>query len=272
MSKHQESEERTGQQNTLQTRRTRQEEELARHLVIFSMPNDPTPIESAISKDLVLLDHRSLRTLGVNTAERDEIRNLLLNVAVFLQGREPEAARGLLEDARAVYYQHIQSKNRLRYLGGMVVGIITTLLFTILLTSLLKTPENIFSLSLLPLILVFAGMGSITSVLTRLSSIDLRDQTSRWMVVISGMARPVTGACFAVVVYLVLALGIVEIHVGATGNPTPPSLFLVAAFMAGFSERFAQDILARFVGSSKAAEEPPEASQTDRRHIHKAQK
>ncbi len=217
------------------------------------MPDEPLPVEVIITKDIVRVDHRSLRMLGA-TPDRGEVYRLLLNVIGFLQIRESDAARALLDHAEAVYHQHIQAKNRLRYLGGMLAGIMALLGFGFLLSSLLNSPGAVIPLSLVPLILLFAGMGSITSVLTRLSSIDLRDQASVWMIYISGMARPVTGLFFALVIYLVLALRIVDFHLGAGTEPTPPALFLIAAFMSGFSERFAQDILTKLGGTISASE------------------
>jgi hypothetical protein len=59
------------------------EEQLGRRLVTFELPKDPTPAEVSIAKDFVSLDHRSMRMLGQATPERGEVRDLLLNVAVF---------------------------------------------------------------------------------------------------------------------------------------------------------------------------------------------
>jgi hypothetical protein len=58
----------------------------------------------------------------------------------------------------------------------------------------------------------------------------------------------------------VLSLRIVDFHVGAGTDPTPPALYLIAAFMSGFSERFAQDILTKVGGIVSATEVPKPAS------------
>jgi len=251
------------QQPTIETEFDSREESLGQHLVSFSPPDNPTPIESAISMGIVRLDHRSIRMLGTSSAERGEIRLLLGNVVIFLANRQPTAAGDLLRHAEAVYYQHVQAKNRLWYLGGILAGIVIIVVFGVLLR--VGDPlQPTIPAALVPLILVFAGMGSITSVLTRLSAIDLRDQTNLRVVFISGMARPVTGAFLGIVICVVLALRLVEIHVGVSSDTTPAGLFLIAAFMSGFSERFAQDILAAFEGKSAKGEVEP-ASRTGER-------
>jgi hypothetical protein len=224
----------------------------------FETPADATDYEILLAKDIVRLDHRSVWTLGA-TPERGEVFRLLYNVIVFLTQRKPKVARTLLDHAEAVYHQHIQAKNRLHYLGGILAGIVIILGLGFLLSWLFSSPDSVIPSTMLPTILLFAGMGSITSVLTRLSSIDLRDQTSLWMIIISGMARPVTGLFFALVVYLVLSLRIVDFHIGAGTDPSPPALFLIAAFMSGFSERFAQDILSR-VGGAVSTVQPDKSS------------
>jgi|ERR1051326_1905784 hypothetical protein len=223
----------------------------------FRIPPRATDVEQTLAKDIVKLDHRSIWTLRASP-ERGEIWRLIYNVIGFLGQRQPEVARQLLDHAEAVYHQHIQAKNRLRYLAGMLAGIAVIAGFGAILTSFKQDP--VIPATTVPMILLFAGMGCITSVLTRLSSIDLRDQTSLWLIFISGMARPVTAIFFAIVIYLLLSLRIVDFHIGAGTDPAPPSLFLVAAFMSGFSERFAQDILTKLGGVVSASDPQPEPS------------
>jgi hypothetical protein len=220
-------------------------------LVNFQVPDNPSLAQVDLAKDIVRIDHRSLHTLPPKSKERGEVRDLLVNVVALLQSGQTEAGRSLLIHAEGVYLQHIQARNRLRYLLGMLAGVLTLSVFGVALQASKALQQSVMPPHVLPLVLLFAGMGAMTSVLTRLSSIDLRDQTSIPMVFISGMARPVTAVFFALVVSLVLALRIVDIHVGVAGNEAvPASLFLVAAFLCGFSERFAQDVLARVGGGA----------------------
>jgi hypothetical protein len=187
--------------------------EFGTHLVTFAIPDEPSAAEILLSKEIVRVDHRSLRTLGSDSRERAEVRDLLLNVVSFLRQRQCDAANALLAHTEGVYYQHIQAKNRLRYLGGMSLGIATVIALGALMFAFVNFPDQSGKRTIIPLLLLFAGMGTITSVLLRLSEIDLRDQTSPSIVYISGMGRPITGAFLSIVVYFILALRIVDIHV-----------------------------------------------------------
>jgi hypothetical protein len=253
----------------VQTALNAEEEKFARRLVTFSLPESATPEENDIAKDFVRLDHRSIRTLGPYSNERGEVRDLLINVATMLQEHQAGAARALLDHAEAVYYQHIQARNRLRYLGGMLCGIGLIFGFGMLLINIPSELSSVMPRSHLPVVLLFSGMGTVTSVLTRLSSIDLREQTSIWMVYVSGMARPVTGAFLTLVIYLLVDLKVVDLHIGVSSDGARLETFLVAAFMAGFSERFAQDVLARLGGEGNPLKTDPRNANETSGEVHR---
>jgi len=236
----------------IQTYLSTSDEEIQKRFVSFIMPTDATSDEVELATRIVALDHRSLRTLGKNSAQRAELRDLIVNVVSNLLGRQCQAASDLLRHTEVVYAQHIQALNRLLFFGGVCLGILLTIGFAVLLLTSRLFRFSTDEVSLLPLLFLFAGMGTATSVLTRFSAIDLTDQTSRWIVCISGIGKPLTGAFFSLVVYFILALRIVDINVGLEGNAGGPSvgIYLIAAFSCGFSERFALDILSRFGGGS----------------------
>lgn len=167
-----------------------------------------------------------------------------------------------VRDTEAVYLQHVQARNRLRYISGMLTGILVIVAIVSACAFLASGPlMNVLAPASLLFVTIFAGMGAMTSVLTRLSEIDLRDQTSIQVVFVSGMARPVTAVFLALAVALVLTLRIVDVHLGtASTDPVPVPLLAVAAFLCGFSERFAQDVLARVGG--EALHRPAKASST----------
>jgi len=89
----------------------------------------------------------------------------------------------------------------------------------------------------------FAGMGSVASVLTRLSAIDLKGELRRKWVVTSAATRPVLALLFAGVIYVILQNDLITV-LGSTGTDKG-ALIWVASFLCGFSERFAVDILER---------------------------
>ncbi|GLC23563.1 hypothetical protein [Roseisolibacter agri] len=92
-------------------------------------------------------------------------------------------------------------------------------------------------------ILTYAGLGAVASVIMRLPGTDLSGETKTRIVVFAGAGRPILAAIFAVVVYQILHHGI--INVGTTATPQAFAYVQVAAFLCGFSERFATDILDR---------------------------
>jgi hypothetical protein len=221
---------------------------LGSHLVTFETVNNPTEEEQRLAKDIVLVDHRSLRLLGPDTKQRAEVRDLIINSVGMYYQRAPQAARSVIDRANAIFLQHMQAKNRLRYILGVVLGSILMGLFGIVLARVPGLAQRLIPVTQFHLVLVFALMGTITSVMLRLSSIDLRDQTNAALVVLSGATRPITAVIFALVLYLLMSAKLVEIHFGAQDEVGRESLIMLVSFLCGFSERFASDILSRFGG------------------------
>src|SRR4051794_15126232 len=87
-------------------------------------------------------------------------------------------------------------------------------------------------------IVVFAGVGSIASILTRLNNIDLKEETSRFLVLMSGGSKPLVATVFAVIVFFIFNNKIVGMSFGSQ-TTDPNSFYVVTSFLCGFSERFA---------------------------------
>jgi hypothetical protein len=227
-------------------------------LITFYPPADPTPEERKLVADFVILDHLKQNQLKERGREWDQVHKLLVNVIVLLHARDVTGARAILEDARQVYLLHNQSQNRLRYLIGAVAGTVVAALLgaalVLLSTNLGVAEAPLIKPQLLILILVFAGIGSTTSILTRLASIDLRAETSTFSVYVSGFARPFVAVSFAVVVYFILDTKMIDITIGSAGGDRPPGIYVVTSFLCGFSERFANDIISRISPAGRAAE------------------
>jgi hypothetical protein len=220
-------------------------DESTNYILAFSSPRNPTPEEQKLVADIVILDHRSLHQLRPLTRERGEVVGLLYNAVVHLQRHDAAEGRVILEEAARVYYQHNQTKNRIRYLLGAVTGIVAAAGLGASSLLLARSLEQFITTQLLILLFVFAGMGSITSVLTRISSIDLKDETSSFSVFVSGFSRPLVAIFFALIVYLILDAKILDVKFGNPSEGKVGAIYLVTSFLCGFSERFAQDILAR---------------------------
>lgn len=194
-------------------------------------------------------------------AIREEIEVMLDGVSAVAFGVPGDVAKGeaLLADARARYERALQTSNRNWYLvalvfGTAVLGVLASVTAYLARTKFanLAPPATIISL------FVFAGMGSVTSVLTRINSLDLGGEDSRKFVFYSAVAKPLVAVSFASVVYVMLANELVKI--GDFSGERLQAFILVAIFLCGFSERFAEDMLSRVIpladsdsGSPKAA-------------------
>jgi hypothetical protein len=80
---------------------------------------------------------------------------------------------------------------------------------------------------------------------SRLPSIDLRQEPSDVMIILSGATKPIVAIIFAIVVFLILDLKVLDIQFGSSTGPRSNGLYLVSSFLCGFSERFATDIISR---------------------------
>jgi hypothetical protein len=93
----------------------------------------------------------------------------------------------------------------------------------------------------------FAGLGASASVLSRLTSIDLKDEPMKKMVLVTGATRPALAVIFASVIFVILSNNIISVKLSSGSEVAAASLPLVwvAAFMCGYSERFASDLIAQ---------------------------
>jgi hypothetical protein len=91
---------------------------------------------------------------------------------------------------------------------------------------------------------VAGAIGAIVSVMSRMSSgnLDIDFETRRGFLALLGGFRPLIGAIFGVALYFGMASGILPIE--PPSEETQTFFFLTfLAFLAGFSERWAQDML-----------------------------
>jgi hypothetical protein len=214
-------------------------------LLMFSIPQDATEEQVQLAHQIGLLDKRAYRDLGFGTPAWEDVIQLLVNALSFgiLGGRISQGME-LLNEATKVFNfrRNLTTRNRLLYLSGTFIGIIVLSFVAAMLGAELE-PE--LSTRKLVLATVFAGLGSLASVLSRLRQIEeLNEEQSAVNVFVSGAGRPIVAAILAVVVTIILDLGVVTIHVGDQ-SATTNHLYLVASFLCGFSERFAEEILGR---------------------------
>ena len=112
---------------------------------------------------------------------------------------------------------------------------------------------------------VAAGaLGAVVSVIQRINSgtFDLAYDVGRPYVAFLGALRPVLGAAFGLVLYFAVASGLLDIFKLPSESPQRFFAFFVIAFLAGFSERWAQDTLTSLgQGSGKTDPATPAVQQ-----------
>jgi hypothetical protein len=227
-------------------------------LLTFGVPRDGSEEQHQLAHRIALLDKRAHRELGFGTPAWEAVILLLVNaISIGVENGRVSEGKELLNEATQTFqfYRSLPTRNRLYYLAGLLVGIAA-------LTVLAAVFGTAFEPELEPrqllLATLFAGLGCLASVLSRLSQIDeLREEHSRVNLIISGAGRPVIAAILAVVVSILLDLKVVTFHVGEQAN-ADARLYLVAAFLCGFSERFAEEVLGRFLPQDES--QPPVAT------------
>jgi hypothetical protein len=181
---------------------------------------------------------------------RQEVLRLLENAAnagvVLGDLKKGEA---ILGRAAAVHERALVAKNRLSYIVGTVCGIVALSVLVLGMAALahfgvtsLGPPQIVLAL------FAFAGLGSVTSVLMRLSTLDLREETSRGLLMLSGASKPLVAIAFASIVYIVLKYKLIAITLGTPeglGHEADEAAYWIAAFMCGFSERLGSDIVVK---------------------------
>jgi hypothetical protein len=213
----------------------------------FFPPPNSTPEQQVLIADIVSLDHRAHEQLGAESPEWKEVLGMLSNAAYFV-GVSVGEARELYKRADQSFMSYVQAKNRIKYLIGLILGVVVTTLLTGLLYVVARSLDQPFiAPRLLPLLCLFAGLGTLTSVLTRLDEIYLKNEAGTALIMIDGGARPVVAIFFALVVYLILDLKVLDIKFGSPTGDNQNSIYLISSFLCGFSERFAESILSKVV-------------------------
>jgi hypothetical protein len=98
------------------------------------------------------------------------------------------------------------------------------------------------------IVLAAGGLGAVLSVMTRITSkktpLEIPDRTGHPLIAVAGLVRPIIGGIFGLALYILLNAGLVDIF-KLPEEDTLKRLFFFAAvaFLGGFSERWAQDVM-----------------------------
>jgi hypothetical protein len=174
--------------------------------------------------------------------------------------------RRRLAECEAYYHRAASKTGRIVYLSGMFIGLWLAAVFGAI-VGLLLWVAGIGDERWLILICYGAGaIGALVSTLSRMSRAErgrfnLDFELGRPLIRRLGVFRPLLGAAIGVALYFLLASGLLDIR---PAEDEKPYYYGFAAFLAGFSERFATVILgaaerklAPGDGQEKARDESP---------------
>jgi hypothetical protein len=142
------------------------------------------------------------------------------------------------------YRQAANGDAQLVYFAGMVVGIALLVLLDVVAGGILHATENIDDATIVGC-LVAGAVGAVVSVIARVNSgsFALDVDVARGYTLFVGSLRPVIGSIFGLVAYFALTSGFVEMFRLPPEHSKRFYFLCVIAFVAGFSERWAQDTL-----------------------------
>jgi hypothetical protein len=170
---------------------------------------------------------------------------------------EVETLERELAQAHAYYLQSAQRQAQLDYLLGMLAFLVIAIAGTVtiaLATGVLDKPVTVSVLA--------GATGAVVSVMNRMTTgrLLLRPESGKKTIRALGFMRPVIGAVFGAVIYLFLDGGIVEVLSPPDGGANL-AFYAGLGFVSGFSERFAQDVIAQVTPASpRGVEEAPAAA------------
>jgi hypothetical protein len=154
---------------------------------------------------------------------------------------EVEALERELAQAQAYYRQAAQRQAQLDYMLGMLTCLAIAAVVTAIVAltaGLLDKPATVAVLG--------GATGATVSVMSRMSSggLKLNPESGTKTIRALGFMRPIIGAVFGAVVFAFLDGGIIDLFTPPQ-DETQLAFYAGLGFISGFSERFAQDVIAQ---------------------------
>lgn len=124
---------------------------------------------------------------------------------------------------------------------GMLLYLAIPLIF-LTIPGTLEHYQQIFGIetSALFMVAIAGALGSIVSIMVRIHDFSDVKKSDPIILLLTGFFKPVIGASFAMFVFVIMKSGIIPISIQ---DKTANYFFLAVAFIAGFSERFATDVM-----------------------------
>jgi hypothetical protein len=239
----------------------------ASHLEQFAEENLAGPQRRATIAELYAIQTNALACMDELAAKRVPATKL----AEELRSVTVSKVEADLAHAEQYAYGVWQRRLQLAYLRGVGIGIVAIAVVITVAAFLLRPlmdawPAIPGSIMLVPWALLLGAIGAALSVMQRLTRGNLRlgrDTTLAESVTL-GAFRPLIGSAFALGILLLVIGTILPLKIPGT---EPQHSFFIAglAFLAGFSERFAQDMVSVAASTqSTAAKAEPSAETASR--------
>lgn len=217
------------------------------------MPNghisDIDPGSNCESTELLAEMDAFQTRMGTRSTREARAMQGLLRAAREIAERDAGKARLLFERSCDHYAKALNKENQMWHFFGAMCAVICMALAATYLAGIkdgswggailanLTKPQQLVSL------VYFACTGAIASMILRLPSIDMGNDERRIFVFFTGFLPPLLAICFAGAVQVILSTGVVSISIGSAPVNVEANTW-VAAFLCGFSEKFAPNLLA----------------------------
>ena len=157
-----------------------------------------------------------------------------------------------LESTEAYYLTAVRRQARVHYMLGMLIGLPLAGAVAYVLYLFRELPVN------MSIAFAAGAAGALVSVMERLTSgkLEMNHEAGRTINVTLGLIRPFIGALFALALYFFISGDLLSVFQLPEGQEAQRYFFAGIGFLAGFSERFAQDMVAQGKPGG-AAQAPP---------------
>ncbi len=162
-----------------------------------------------------------------------------------------------LASTEAYYLNAARRTSRMHYMLGMVIGLPLAGAVAYVLYKIDGIPTN------MAIVFAAGSVGALVSVMERLTAgkLNMNHEVGRTTNVSLGLIRPFIGALFALALYFFISGELVSVF-NLPEEDVQPYFFAGIGFLAGFSERFAQDIVAQGKSAAGGAAAAPSRAPT----------
>jgi len=162
--------------------------------LMVPLPPTATPEDKALVAEIRTIHRQAYTDLAFigrcRWAGYNSVESKLRIAAESLQAGLHDEAKRLVASAQATYREQLGAQRKIWYLWGVLIGIGLLGGLVVALHAASSSLDNVISQRFALQLLIFAGMGTLASVLMRLGSFNIDTYATRVLVMISGISRP----------------------------------------------------------------------------------